>query len=257
MSKKTPKIALTIDVEDTYPNAVDGVEVFLKKFRFYEVKATFFITGEVLEKYPAIVSAIAQEGHEIASHGYTHYKATESAPSDASYLLHCSPQEMRAEVEKSYTVFKNRGYQVMGFRAPSFGMDENIFSLVKEYFQYDSSYIEGKFKSICETDLVEFPISRLPWLAIPFGTPYLLKLHCLRNVWNVFLPRKELVVFYGHCYDFITPNTKLLKKSMLKKCWYHRECGAAAESFYNSLLDACKAFHYTFVTLRECMEKRQ
>ena len=36
------------------------------------VKATFFILGWVAEREPSLVRAIAAEGHEIASHGYSH-----------------------------------------------------------------------------------------------------------------------------------------------------------------------------------------
>ncbi len=37
-----------------------------------EVKATFFILGWVAEREPSLVRTIAAEGHEIASHGYSH-----------------------------------------------------------------------------------------------------------------------------------------------------------------------------------------
>lgn len=37
-----------------------------------EVKATFFITGRFANKFPELVQRIAQEGHEIGNHGYSH-----------------------------------------------------------------------------------------------------------------------------------------------------------------------------------------
>ncbi|RME80668.1 MAG: polysaccharide deacetylase, partial [Caldilineae bacterium] len=37
-----------------------------------EIRATFFIVGEIIEQYPALIRRIAREGHEIACHTYTH-----------------------------------------------------------------------------------------------------------------------------------------------------------------------------------------
>lgn len=41
------------------------------------VKATFFVVGSQIEKYPAIFKRMVREGHDIASHGYRHLKITE------------------------------------------------------------------------------------------------------------------------------------------------------------------------------------
>ena len=38
----------------------------------YDVKATFFLIGKNVEKYPEIVKRIQNEGHEIANHSYDH-----------------------------------------------------------------------------------------------------------------------------------------------------------------------------------------
>ena len=38
----------------------------------HAVHATFFMTGTEMQKYPAIVSAVAAAGHRIAYHGYSH-----------------------------------------------------------------------------------------------------------------------------------------------------------------------------------------
>src|SRR5512141_1622138 len=41
------------------------------------VRATFFTLGWIAERYPALVRTIAAQGHEIASHGYGHHRATD------------------------------------------------------------------------------------------------------------------------------------------------------------------------------------
>lgn len=63
-----PDVALTINVdwgEDVVPQML---EVFQEK----NVQATFFITGRFAEKFPQLVKQIAQGGHEIGNHGYSH-----------------------------------------------------------------------------------------------------------------------------------------------------------------------------------------
>ena len=82
--------AMSVDVEDYFHvNAFDGVvpranwvklesrvcrntERLLALFEASGVTATFFVLGWVAERFPALVSRIAKQGHEIASHGYAH-----------------------------------------------------------------------------------------------------------------------------------------------------------------------------------------
>lgn len=44
----------------------------LDVLREHNVKATFFVTGRHVEKYPEIAKRIVQEGHEIGNHSYSH-----------------------------------------------------------------------------------------------------------------------------------------------------------------------------------------
>jgi len=64
------KIALTFD------NAwgADDIPDILRALDKYQVKATFFVLGCWVEKYPDVVREIYERGHEIANHSYAHYK---------------------------------------------------------------------------------------------------------------------------------------------------------------------------------------
>ena len=44
----------------------------LNLLRQYDIKATFFVVGEIAEKYPETIKLIEEEGHEIAFHGWEH-----------------------------------------------------------------------------------------------------------------------------------------------------------------------------------------
>jgi len=64
----TMKVALTFD-DGPDPVYTPQVLDVLKK---YNVKATFFLVGERVEKNPSIVKRIYEEGHTIANHSWDH-----------------------------------------------------------------------------------------------------------------------------------------------------------------------------------------
>lgn len=63
-----PVIALTFDdgPDPTYTPQILGA------LRKYNARATFFVIGVNVEKYPDILRQVAAEGHEIGNHTYTH-----------------------------------------------------------------------------------------------------------------------------------------------------------------------------------------
>lgn len=58
----------------TFDDGPDGelTPKLLDLLLFKKVKATFFIFGSKCEEYPQIVSRMVREGHEVASHGWSH-----------------------------------------------------------------------------------------------------------------------------------------------------------------------------------------
>jgi peptidoglycan/xylan/chitin deacetylase (PgdA/CDA1 family) len=49
------------------------------------VQATFFMVGKHAEAHPEIAARIRQDGHSVASHGYTHRELNRLAPEDATH----------------------------------------------------------------------------------------------------------------------------------------------------------------------------
>lgn len=81
--KTTKKVvAFTFD-DGPNPSATPQILEILNK---NHAKATFFVVGVHVERYPKIVQQIAKQGHEIGNHGYSHkiknYKQIEFAKSD-------------------------------------------------------------------------------------------------------------------------------------------------------------------------------
>jgi polysaccharide deacetylase family protein (PEP-CTERM system associated) len=84
------------------------------------VVATFFTLGWIAERYPQLVRRIVDGGHELASHGYGHLRA-----SDQSHAA------FREDISSSKTILEDIGGQaVRGYRAPSFSIGPaNLWAL--------------------------------------------------------------------------------------------------------------------------------
>lgn len=94
------------------------------------VRSTCFVLGWIAVRCPALIKRIADQGHEIASHGYAH-----------ELLGTLSPQEFRADVERSKTLLEDlTGAEVIGYRAPAFSITDWAIPILQELgFGYDSS----------------------------------------------------------------------------------------------------------------------
>jgi polysaccharide deacetylase family protein (PEP-CTERM system associated) len=118
---------------------VANTRKILALLKLYDTKATFFILGWIAERCPALVVEIAEEGHEIASHGYGH---------DLVYTQ--TPEEFRRDIRRSKELLEGlSGAPVSGYRAPSFSITPEtpwaIDVLVDEGFTYDSSVFPTSF----------------------------------------------------------------------------------------------------------------
>ncbi len=73
----SPRVALTFD-DGPHGTHTDAVLNTLAK---YGVKATFFMLGTQVDKYPAVAARVAEAGHEIGSHTYIHPNLSKSSAS--------------------------------------------------------------------------------------------------------------------------------------------------------------------------------
>ena len=78
------------------------------------VQATFFPLGWVAQRHPGLVRAIVAQGHELASHGYGHERASD-----------LTPQAFTQDIARAKGLLEDiGGVQVLGYRAPSFSIGE-------------------------------------------------------------------------------------------------------------------------------------
>jgi polysaccharide deacetylase family protein (PEP-CTERM system associated) len=75
-------------------------------------RATFFTLGWVAERHPGLVRRIAAAGHEVASHGYAHERATA-----------LDRRAFEEDVRRARAILEDQaGAPVHGYRAPSFSI---------------------------------------------------------------------------------------------------------------------------------------
>lgn len=97
-------VALTID-DGPDPRHTPTVLTLLEQ---YGIRATFFLIGENAVEHPALVREIADRGHHIANHTWTHPD-----------LRHLSEAKVRDELERtSDLLHRTTGRQPTWFRAP-------------------------------------------------------------------------------------------------------------------------------------------
>ena len=119
---------------DTIPSRVQAnTDRILQLFDDRGVSATFFVLGWIAERYPGLIRRIQAAGHEVASHGFSHIRATTQ-----------QPDEFRRDVGNTKKLLEDvSGNAVKGFRAASFSISEaNLWALdVLEDvgYQYSSS----------------------------------------------------------------------------------------------------------------------
>ena len=105
----------------------------LAMFAEFDVRATFFVLGWVADRYPELIGRIAQAGHELASHGYSHRLVYDQ-----------SPEEFREDITRARDAIERAcGQRVYGYRAPSYSIVERsrwaLDVLVEEGYLYDAS----------------------------------------------------------------------------------------------------------------------
>ena len=151
MQDNSIKNALTIDVEDYFqvsafapyiPRAQwtsrecrveRNVERILHMLDDHATKATFFTLGWIAERYPHLVRRIVDGGHELASHGYGHERASD-----------LSEEAFFGDIDTAKKLLEDQsGHEVRGYRAPSFSIGEsNLWAfdcLERAGYRYSSS----------------------------------------------------------------------------------------------------------------------
>ena len=143
--------AFTVDVEDWFCaytlrrviredqwdscelRVVGNVRRILALLERFDAKATFFVLGWIAAKVPFLVREIADSGHEIATHGYSHVPVTEMTPPSFE-------RDLERALEVTESLIEG---PVVGFRAPVFTVTPSTLwalDILRHHgMKYDSS----------------------------------------------------------------------------------------------------------------------
>ena len=263
--------ALTVDVEDYFqvsafashiardawdrlPCRVErNMDVILALLDEHKTHATFFTLGWIAERYPGLVRRIVEQGHELASHGYAHQRATDQ-----------DNKEFLQDVTRAKGLLEDiGGVAVQGYRAPSFSIGRgNLWAqacLSEAGYRYSSSVYPIRhdhygmheaprfaFHPAGGGGLLELPVTtvRLFNRNLPAGgggyfrlLPYSVSRWCLNRVNTV---DRQPCIFYFHPWE-IDPGQPRQKGISLKTRFRHYVNLSTMERRIRAL---CKDFHW-------------
>lgn len=245
--------AMTVDVEDYFHvSAFDGVvprsqwatlecrverntDRLLQIFSDTGIRATFFVLGWVAERYPALVARIAQQGHEVASHGFAH-----------RLVYDLTPAMFREDIRRSKAMLEDAaGAVVDGYRAPSYSITPRslwaLDVLIDEGFRYDASIFpihhdrygiplsprHPYWLNRSSGSIMEAPASTVRWGILNFpvaGGGYFRILPYAWTRWGIArINRDEQrpAIFYMHPWE-IDPDQPRLPSSLLSRFRHYR-----------------------------------
>ena len=108
----------------------------LKLFEKYQIKTTWFIPGHSVETFPEQMKAVADAGHEIGMHGYSHENP-----------IAMTPEQEEAVLDKSIALIEElSGKRPTGYVAPWWEFS-NVTNelLLKKGIKYDHSLMHNDF----------------------------------------------------------------------------------------------------------------
>jgi len=223
--------AMTIDVEDYFQVSAfapyiarsewgerecrveRNVDRLLEILAVHDTKATFFTLGWIAERYPGLIRRIVGEGHELASHGYGHQRASD-----------LTEDEFLQDVRRAKDILEDVGAcSVAGYRAPSFSIGTaNLWAfdcLSRAGYRYSSSIYpishdhygmpdSPRFAYRVTPGLLEVPITTLRIFRrnLPSSgggyfrlLPYPVSRWMIKRVHEV---DRQAAVFYCHPWEF-------------------------------------------------------
>ena len=147
--KSTSRIAVfTIDVEEWYHleyfknsetdkerSVMDGLRKFIQIINKHDIKATFFIVGELIQSLQTTIRDLDRDGHDIGLHSYGHRRPVEQ---DLEEFI----SDTKRTVSEMRSILPTNSF---GYRSPCFALDRvRLDEVVNLGLKYDASKITQK-----------------------------------------------------------------------------------------------------------------
>ena len=276
--KSTNKIAVfSIDVEEWYhleyfknfdtdksKSVMDGLHTFIKIINKHNLKASFFIVGELIRTLKKTIEKLDNEGHDIGLHSYFHKRPVVQNINEFIKDTEDTLSEMKL-------VLPNNSF---GYRSPCFAIDrQRLDEVIRLGIKYDASkitqkehplyvnldldgfekqgrdiYKKGSFKA--------FEVSTIKFLGINIpiaGGGYLRIIPWPLYVWLLkkYLKKSNFINFFIHPFELSNANFDLPDNTPLSTKFRYNYNRNRVEKRLNKIIKLLKENGYTFKTFSQ------
>lgn len=271
---------LTVDVEDYFQVSAfaknikhddwgsktlrveDNTHKLLDIFDDKNVKATFFVLGWVAGQVPSLIKEIADRGHEVACHGYSHqliYKQDkdvfkEETTHAKSLLEDIVQQEVTGYRAASYSITNKSLWALDILFDAGFKYDSSIFPVHHDTYGITGSPKEPHIlQTPSKNRLIEYPLSTYEILGqtLPIAGggyfrlyPYWLSAYFYRKLNS----KNKSFVFYLHPWE-VDPTQPRIKSSRFSEFRHYNNLDKC-ESRLITLLD-----NFKFTTMNDKLQQ--
>jgi polysaccharide deacetylase family protein (PEP-CTERM system associated) len=252
---------------DRKQSTIDGFKIYLSILKKYEIKTTFFVVGELIEKIPELIHQIIVHGHEIALHSYNHKRP-----------LTIDLEEFEKDTVLCLKLLEEKfNYSPKGFRAPCFSIDRTrLNKLIDLGLSYDASKInftnhdlygnldlEG-FNKIgldifCKDNFYEFETTTINFLgrSLPISGGGYLRIFpwiFIKILLKKLFKTDKNYFFYIHPFEFsINYDIKLPENTSLITKLRFNLGRKSVEKKFNKLVDLLKKNNFNFVRFEDLL----
>lgn len=242
-------------------NGEAGVERILDLFEKYNVRSTFFVVARHAQANAKLLHRIRDNGHEIASHTVSHIPFSNCTSTS---------KEIEGEIKNSKKILEDVvDSEVVGFRAPAFGINSQAIStVVQSHYKYDSSVVPSRsipgwygfpkapkrsfnIREIfpdTNLDLIEFPVAVNPIIRMPISGAWMRLFGVSYTMWGIktLIRQGGVPILYVHPWEIVDlPRLKGIPWRV-----YYR----TGEQTLNMLEHIIKNTHAEFVSIRDLLK---
>ena len=276
--KSTNKIAVfSIDVEEWYhleyfknsktdknKSVMDGLYTFIKIIDKHNIKASFFIVGELIQTLKKTIKNLDIEGHDIGLHSYFHKRPVVQNINEFI-------KDTKDTISEMKSILPNNSF---GYRSPCFAIDrERLDEVIKLGIQYDASKItqkehplyvnldldgfEKQERDIYKKDFFKvFEVSTIKFLGVNIpiaGGGYLRIIPWPIYIWLLkkYLKESTFINFFIHPFELSSMNFDLPENTPYLTKFRYNYKRNKVEKRLNRIIELLKENDYNFKTFSQ------
>lgn len=276
--KSTNKIAVfSIDVEEWYhleyfknsktdkkKSVMDGLHTFIKIVDKHNIKASFFIVGELIQTLKKTIKNLDIQGHDIGLHSYFHKRPVVQNINEFI-------KDTKDTISEMKSILPNNSF---GYRSPCFAIDrERLDEVIKLGIQYDASKItqkehplyvnldldgfEKQERDIYKKDFFKvFEVSTIKFLGVNIpiaGGGYLRIIPWPIYIWLLkkYLKESTFINFFIHPFELSSMNFDLPENTPYLTKFRYNYKRNKVEKRLNRIIELLKENDYNFKTFSQ------